>query len=138
MRGEPVPAGRPVIRLGPDLGPPPGAAPGPVPSGLGPAIGQIPASSRAPVIGVSQPTGDSATGFVIHGQSWPPGKQVIIDLLGVGVSPIRPTADEQGMFNYVINQDHEFFPGGLPPRIYTVRVTGANGATATARFEVID
>jgi len=135
--GKPVAAGRPVVTLGPDLGPPPGAGPGPAPSGLGPAIGQV-TSPGVPVIGVSQPTGDSDTGFVIHGQYWPPGKQVIIDLLGVGVSPVHPTADEHGMFNYVVNQDHEFFPGGLPPRIYTVRVTGANGATATAKFEVLD
>lgn len=134
---KPVTAGRQVIELGPELGPPPGGGPAPYPSGLGPPIGANQAAPGAPVIGVSQPTGDRYTGFVIHGQSWPPGKPVVIDLLGVGVSPIRPVADEKGMFNYVINQDHEFFPGGLPARIYTVRITGANGATATARFEVL-
>ncbi len=70
-RGKPVTAGRPVIKLGPELGPPPGGGPAPFPSGLGPGIGQVPSSPRAPVIGVSQPTGDPDTGFVIHGQSWP-------------------------------------------------------------------
>jgi hypothetical protein len=40
------------------------------------------------------------------------------------------------MFNYVINQTHEFFRGDLPPRTYTVRVTDGAGAVATARFSV--
>ena len=133
--GKPT-AGRPIIRLGPELAPPPGGGPPPR-SGLGPAIGQLTTNPGVPVIAVSQPTGDSDTGFVIRGQSWPPGKPVTIDLLGVRVSPIHPLADKQGTFNYVINQDHEFFPGGLPDRIYTVRVTGTNGATATAKFEVL-
>jgi Protein kinase domain len=133
--GKPT-AGRPIIRLGPELAPPPGGGPPPQ-SGLGPAIGQLTSKPGVPVIAVSQPTGDSDTGFVIRGQSWPPGKPVTIDLLGVRVSPVRPVADQQGTFNYVINQDHEFFPGGLPDRIYTVRVTGTNGATATAKFEVL-
>jgi hypothetical protein len=90
-----------------------------------------------PVIGVSQPIGDGDTGFVIHGQTWPPGQPVSIELVGHGSSPMRPIADRHGMFNYVINQDHEFFPGGLPPGIYTVRVIGAGGKAATARFEVL-
>ena len=135
VTGKPT-AGRPIIRLGPELAPPPGGGPPPQ-SGLGPAIGQVTPKPGVPVIGVSQPIGDSDTGFVIHGQSWPPGKPVTIDLLGVRVSPIHPVADQQGTFNYVINQDDEFFPSGLPDRIYTVRVTGTNGATATAKFEVL-
>jgi len=133
--GKPT-AGRPIIRLGPELAPPPGGGPPPQP-GLGPAIGQLTPTPGVPIIAVSQPTGDSDTGFVIHGQFWPPDMPVTIDLLGVRVSPIRPVADQQGMFNYVINQDHEFFPGGMPDRVYTVRVTGTNGATATAKFEVL-
>jgi hypothetical protein len=133
--GKPT-AGRPVIRLGPELAPPPGGGP-PSQPGLGPAISQLTPTPGVPVIAVSQPTGDSDTGFVIHGQFWPPGMPVTIDLLGVRVSPIRPVADQQGMFNYVINQDHEFFPGGMPDRVYTVRVTGTNGRTATAKFEVL-
>ena len=36
----------------------------------------------------------------------------------------------------MINQDHEFFTGGLPPGIYTVRVTDQAGASAEARFQV--
>jgi hypothetical protein len=135
-RGKPASSGRPIIELGPELAPPPGGPPGGQ-NGLGPGIGNLQASPGVPVIGVSQPTGDRDTGFVIHGQSWPPGKPLTIDLVGVRVSPIRPIADQRGMFSYVINQDHEFFPGGLPQRIYTVRVTGTNGTTAIARFEVL-
>jgi hypothetical protein len=107
------------------------------PAGLGPGISQLAASPGVPVIGLNQPTGDPDTGFVIHGVSWPPGKPVTIDLVGVRVSPMRPIADQNGMFNYVVNQDHEFFRGGLPDGIYTIRVTGADGAAATAKFEVL-
>jgi len=134
-RGKPVTAGRPVIELGPELGPPPGGPP--LSNGLGPGIGQLPASPGPPVMGVSQPIGDGDTGFVIHGQAWPPGEPVRIDLIGHGSSPIRPIADKHGMFNYVINQNHEFFAAGLPAGVYTVRVVGTDGKTATARFEVI-
>ena len=31
--------------------------------------------------------------------------------------------DGAGTFNYAINQDHEFFPGPLPPGRYHVLVT---------------
>jgi hypothetical protein len=120
------------IQRGPTRLPPDGQAP----DDLGPIIGQYHASPGTPVIGVSQPIGGPDTGFVIHGQSWPPGKPVTIDLLGVA-SPIRPVADGKGMFNYVINQDHEFFSGSLPDGIYTVRVIGTNGATATVKFAVM-
>ena len=56
--------------------------------------------------------------------------------MGVGVSPIHPLADNRGNFTYVINQDHEFFPGGLRPGVYTVRVTDQAGASSEATFSV--
>ena len=59
---------------------------------------------------------------MVHGQNWPADRPVTIALVGIGTSPIQPLADDAGIFNYVINQDHEFFAGGLPPGIYTVRV----------------
>ena len=89
-----------------------------------------------PYIALSQPTGDSNTGFVVHGGYWPPGQPVTIELLGHGAAPVPPIADQQGNFNYVINQDHEFFTDGLPAGVYTVRAV-AGGRSATARFEVI-
>jgi hypothetical protein len=131
---EPGSGGGPAATHAPARLPADGKAPG----DLGPVIGHNQASPGVPVIGVDQPIGDPDTGFLIHGQSWPPGKPVIIDLLGVRVSPIRPVADGGGTFNYVFNQDHEFYAGALPDGIYTVRVTGANGATATVKFAVTD
>lgn len=114
--------------LGPVIGPP-GSGPG-GPSGGG---GE---SSDKPYVAVSQPTGDSNTIFVVHGQNWPPDKPLTVELVGVGTSAIHPVADNMGMFNYAINQDHEFFRNGLPVGYYTVRVTGTNGKSSVARFEV--
>ena len=114
-------------QLGPVIGPPPQGAP------------QNPALANAagkPVIGLNQDIGDSRTVFIVHGDGWPPGKPVTVTLVGVGSSHIRPVADDMGTINYAINQDHEFLPGGLPLGIYTVRITDASGASATARFEV--
>ena len=124
--------------LGPVMGLPPGQSP---PPGQGQPPGEeAPVVDPAPgvaYVAVSQPTGDSNTGFVIHGGNWPPGKPVTIELVGHGTAPIPPIADKHGMINYVINQDHEFFRSGLPPGIYTVKAIGDGGRTATARFEVL-
>ena len=54
----------------------------------------------------------------------------------MGASPVHPVADSAGTFNYAINQTHEFFPGGLPPRTYHVIVTAPGGARAEAAFTV--
>jgi hypothetical protein len=114
--------------LGPVL-PPPGGGP---PPGIGTPVND----SGAPFIALNQPTGDKYTGFAVHGQNWPVDRPVTIVLVGVGMSKIHPIADDRGTFNYVINEAHEFFPGGMPPGIYTVRVTDAAGASAEARFRV--
>jgi Protein kinase domain len=112
------------------------------PPGLGPLIQPPPQAGQSgpydgpPSIAVSQPTGDGNTVFVIHGQGWPAGKRVTVALVGVGTSPIHPVADRMATFNYAINQNHEFFSGGLPPGVYTVVVTDAAGARAQAKFEV--
>jgi Protein kinase domain len=119
--------------LGPLLPPPPGAPP--PQDGASPSLAA--AQPGIPVIGVSQEYGDSNTVFVVHGQYWPVGTRVTVTLVGVGTSPIHPIVDAGGMFNYAINQDHEFFSGGLPVRLYAVRVTGANRASAEARFDVL-
>ncbi len=120
-------SGQSALPLGPVLGPPPQGAP--PNSALANAAGK-------PVIGLNQDFGDSRTVFVIHGDGWPPGKPLTVTLVGVGSSGIHPIADRMGTFNYAINQDDEFIHGGLPVGIYTVRVTDARGATATARFSV--
>jgi hypothetical protein len=114
--------------------PPPPVGLPPPPPGQNPALAN--ARPGLSSIVLNQSAGDSDTTFVVHGQGWPVGKQVTVALVGVGTSPIHPVADLAGTFNYAINQDHEFFRGGLPPGTYTVRVTGANGASAEAKFTV--
>ena len=118
--------------LGPVLPPPGGPGQGPPPDALNPSV----ANSGAPFIALNQDFGDQYTGFVVHGQNWPPDRPVTIVLEGIGTSPIHPVADDKGMFNYVINQDHEFFAGGLRPGVYTVKAAGPHGAGAVARFRV--
>ena len=124
-------------QLGPVIAAPP-------PRGGGSGGGQNPpfqtlagAPPGIPAVGVSQPTGDADTVFIIRGQWWPVGKPVTITLVGVGTSTVHPIADRGGTFNYAINQDHEFVAGALPPGTYTVQVSGAAGASAVARFEVM-
>jgi hypothetical protein len=119
-------------RLGPLVLPPPGPGPGGPPG-----LGGPPASGGKPAIGLPQLTGDSHTEFVVHGQGWVPGQLVTVRLVGVGISPDRVVVDDGGSFSYVINQGHEFFPGGLPLRTYTVIVTAADGTRAVARFAVL-
>jgi hypothetical protein len=123
-------ANRPSLQLGPTIPPPPGGGAGP---GQGPPPSVV---GGKPGVALNQVYGDSNTVFVIHGANWPVGKQITITLVGVGSSPIHPIADGAGTFNYAINQDHEFFRGGLPIGIYTVLITGAGGAKAEARFMV--
>ncbi len=118
--------------LGPVLPPPGGPGQGPPPDALNPAV----ANSGAPFIALNQDFGDKDTGFVVHGQNWPANRPVTISLVGVGPTQIHLVADDAGTFNCVINQGHEFFPGGLPPGVYTVRATDSAGASATARFRV--
>jgi serine/threonine protein kinase len=113
----------PVIELPGGPPPPPGQAP--------------PPTSGTPYVAVSQPTGDGDTIFVVHGQNWPPLARLTVTLVGVRASPVRPVVDRGGMFNYAINQDHEFFPGVLPPGVYEVLVTGPHGRSARARFQVL-
>ena len=90
-----------------------------------------------PQIAFYQTFGDSYTAFVLHGEGWTPGQIVTVTLSG-RVSPVHPVVDEAGTFSYAINQDHEFFRGGLPPGTYHVVVTGRGGARATASFVVRD
>ena len=124
--------------LGPVMGLPAGQSP---PPGQGPPPGEgapvVDPTPGVPYIALSQPTGDSNTGFVVHGGNWPPGQSVTLELVGHGTAPIPPIADKHGMINYVINQDREYFRSGLPPGIYTVKAIGGGGRTATARFEVL-
>ena len=98
------------------------------------ALAALPPGKRGIVM--NQPAGDSRTSFVVFGGGWVPGSQLTVTLAGVGASPVHPVADSAGTFNYAINQTHEFFRGGLPPRTYHVIVTAPGGARAEATFTV--
>jgi hypothetical protein len=109
-----------------------------LPGGPPPVPGQtIPPGSGQPYVALSQPAGDGDTIFVVHGQNWPPLARLTVTLVGVRASPVRPVVDRAGMFNYAINQDHEFFRAGMPPGVYEVLVTGPHGRSARARFQVL-
>jgi hypothetical protein len=112
---------------GPALLPPPLPPPTTAASALHPG---------RPEISMNQPMGDSWTSFVVTGRGWAPGRPVTVALAGVGTSPDRVKVDGAGTFSYAINQDHEFFPGGLPLRAYHVVVTAPGGARAVASFIV--
>ncbi len=114
----------------PALNPPPGQAP--------PLVRSPPSDpSGKPIIVMTQPQGDPHTIFVVEGRGWLPGSHLTVALKGIGASPVHPPVDGVGSFNYAINQDHEFFKGGMRPGQYTVVVTGPGRSRATARFLVL-
>jgi len=123
-----------------------GAAPrtaprsGVLPPGLAPPPGNDPralaAATGKPAVSVSQPTGDGNTSFVVIGAGFAPGAPLTVRLAGIGVSPDHPEADNAGLVNYAINQNHEFFPGPLPPGVYRVVVSAPGGIRRTATFTV--
>ena len=115
---------------GPPAGPPPGREPPP------PVSGQNDSPVGPAELQPNQPFGDSDTLFVLHGRGWRPGTVVTIRLDGRATAPDRPVADRQGTFNYVVNQRHEFFPGGLPSGTHSAQATGAGGQQAVANFRV--
>jgi len=107
--------------------------------GLGPAAPPPctpPAAGSAPQLCVSQPYGDTATVYVVHGSGFAPGTPVTVRLAGVGVSPEHPVADRLGTFNYAIDQGHYFFRGAIPPGTYSAVVTAPGGRSARASFRV--
>ena len=88
-----------------------------------------------PHIALYQKFGDSNTVFVVHGEGWKPGEKITVALSG-RASPVHPIVDDAGTFNYAINQDHEFYRGGLPAGTYDVLVTAPGGTRARASFTV--
>ena len=116
--------------------------PGPTVTVGGPPVGNPP-----PVKGLrpdqqgivmNQPEGDGYTVFVVHGQHYPPFSQATIALVGVGRPAVHVPVDGVGTFSYAINQDHEFFPGPLPPGRYHVLVTAPRVRAYRTTFLVND
>ena len=112
----------------------PASAPGLGPAAPPPCI--TPATSSGPELCVSQPFGDTATVYVIHGSGFVPGIPITVRLAGVGVSPEHPVADRHGTFNYAIDQGHNFFRGAILPGTYSAVVTAPGGRSASASFRV--
>jgi serine/threonine protein kinase len=109
-------------------------------NGLGP-VAAPPCTNAAPdttpELCLSQPYGDGDTVYVIHGSGFAPFEPVMVSLDGKGVpSPDRPVTDEQGTFNYAIDQGHVFFHAAIPPGTYHVLVTASGERGVTASFRV--
>jgi Protein kinase domain len=120
----------------PPPGPPPGQPPpGQPPPGL-PLVSSRQGGGPLAEASMSQQSGDPWTGFVVTDHGWPPGRRVSVTLVGVGVAPLHPVVDGAGTFNYLINQDHEFFPGAIPPATYQVQVTVQGAGHAVTSFVV--
>jgi serine/threonine protein kinase len=85
---------------------------------------------------VSQAFGDGRTVYVIHGSGYAPDALVTVSLAGVGASPDQPVTDQQGIFNYAIDQGHHFFPGAIPPGTYTAVVTATGERSVRVSFSV--
>jgi hypothetical protein len=94
------------------------------------------ATGGATSIELLQNHGDADTGFVIHGQGWPPFTQVTVGVPGHGTARFHPVVDGAGTFNYTFDQGHVFFRGPIPLGYHYVVVTGAGGRRAEKRFRV--
>jgi serine/threonine protein kinase len=90
-----------------------------------------------PAIEILQQIGYPSTEFVVHGSGWKPGSWVSIKLVGHRSDPERPEVDISTTFNYVVNQDHAFFAGSIPPGLYEIIVTDSDGQHASTQFRVI-
>jgi serine/threonine protein kinase len=129
--GSAATVGQPTVQ---PTGPPPGPRPGDDPPP--PVSGQHDVPQGPPALAPNQPFGDSTTSFVVHGRGWRPGTVVTVRLDGGRAGPDRPVVDRKGTFNYVVNQRHEFFPGGVPAGDHVLEATGAGGQRAEAQFRV--
>jgi serine/threonine protein kinase len=106
---------------------PPAQPPGTLPSG----------TSKKPKLVVSQPYGDGHTVFVVHGSGFLPLTPVRVELVGAGFSPDRTVADQQGTFNYAIDQGHVFYRGLLPIGVHKIIALGAGVRRASVTFQVV-
>ncbi|HEX9040163.1 MAG TPA: serine/threonine-protein kinase [Trebonia sp.] len=101
-----------------------------------PATCPPPGTSSNPELCVSQPWGDGATVFILHGSGFTPDAEATVTLTGVHAAPVQVTVDAAGMFNYAIDQGHRFFPGPVPAGTYRAVATVPGRGSATASFRV--
>jgi serine/threonine protein kinase len=109
--------------------------------GLGPVLPPPttcprPGTTAGPELCISQPWGDDATVFILHGTGFAPDARVTVSLVGVHAAPVTVTTDDTGWFNYAIDQGHHFFPGQIPKGTYRAVVTAPGRGSATASFRV--
>ncbi len=95
-----------------------------------------PETAVKPQLCVSQPWGDGATVFILHGSGFVAGAQVTLTLAGAHVAPVMVTVDAGGRFNYALDQGHRFFHGLIPVATYSAVVTAPGQGSATASFRV--
>jgi hypothetical protein len=114
----------------PPPGPPPGNPPPPP---------RDPADARPggpPKLIINQPIGDKDTFPVLQGTGWAPGTRMTVRVLDGATSPIHPVIDRAGSFNYAVNQNHELFPGGLPPGHLVLVASAPGGPELRVGFDV--
>jgi serine/threonine protein kinase len=101
-----------------------------------PPPGGIGAPTGKPRLVLNQSHGDGYTTFVVSGRDWAPGARITVRLAGVATASASLFTDRAGAFNYVINQEHEFFAGPIPPDSYRVLVSAPGEPTASQDFNV--
>jgi serine/threonine protein kinase len=110
--------------------PPPGRGPPP------PLGGHADWPPGSPAILVNQPSGDGNTTFVVQGRGWAPGTRITIRIAGGPRSSHQPVVDRAGTFNYAVNQQHDLFPGPLPPGDYLLVASAPGARDAQVAFRV--
>ena len=89
--------------------------------------------------------GEPSSTYVVHGTGFAPGTPVTVAITGVGPPPtsanvmrktatIKPVTGQDGTFSFTVNQ---LFPSPYPLGVFTVEVSGSDGAQASTQFMVI-
>jgi hypothetical protein len=101
--------------------------------------------SQGPTLCMGQAAGEPSSTYVVHGTGFAPGTPVTVAITGVGPPPtsanvmrktatIKPVTGQDGTFSFTVNQ---LFPSPYPLGLFTVKVTGSDGAQASTQFMVI-
>jgi hypothetical protein len=94
---------------------------------------------------MAQVSGDAGTAFVVRGSGFAPQTPVTVTVTGLSpppastkimdsTSPVRPVTAKNGTISVNVSQ---LFPASFPLGLFTVEVTGADGAHASTQFRVI-
>jgi serine/threonine protein kinase len=119
-----------------------GTGPPPPPPTACRSSGQV---SHAPMVCMVQSAGEPDSAFVVHGTGFAPRTPVTVAITGTGPPPtsanvlqktatVKPVTSQNGTFSFTVNQ---LFASPYPLGIFTVEVTGSDGAQASTQFMVI-